>query len=99
MSKGNQEDGIVHKAADSAPKWIWAIAGSIAILMIVAAMSFRIMDFNPGPLWEKSIELDIEIRRSQMDCKIPKSNQQNNAIMALELRLTEVEKLAHKEKR
>jgi len=95
MSNGNQDDGIIKKTVNSAPPVIKAIAGSIALLMIVAAMSFRIMDFNPGPLWEKSIELDIEMRRAQLECKIPESNQQNNAIIALDKRLIEVEKLSH----
>jgi len=81
------DDNIINKSVNSAPKWILAIAGSIAILMIVAAMSFRIMDFNPGPLWEKSIELDLEIKRASQQCEIDQSiiNQVNENTLSIEI--------------
>ena len=62
--------GIFKKAIDAVnPGWL-SFCGGIGLLAFILAVSCRIMDFNPGPLWEKSIELSMEIRRTEHEMKI-----------------------------
>lgn len=91
---------IFKKAVNSvSPGWM-SFCGGIGLLALILAISCRIMDFNPGPLWEKSIELSMEIRRTDNEMKIKAVEMENeNAIriQSFEARLKEVEFLSHEQ--
>ena len=76
--------GIFKKAVDAVnPGWL-SFCGGIGLLAFMFAVSFRIMDFNPGPLWEKHYDVIIEERKNKNACDVE-----------LEERLKMVEQLAH----
>ena len=84
---------IRDKLFSSAPSWIWSIAGALSLLSFAISVSFRMVDFNPGPLWEKDYELKLEMRREQ----VKTSQELYSKIKELEERLKHVESLAHQE--
>lgn len=46
------------------PGW-FSFCGGIALLSFALSISFRIMDFSPGPILEKHYDLSLEIRREE----------------------------------
>lgn len=91
------EDGIFKKAVgdikNSSPGW-WAFCGGLGLLSITLAISFRIMDFNPGPLWEKHYEVLIE--GGKLDNQIKRQILENQSeFKQLTERLEKVEQMAH----
>lgn len=60
--------GIFRKAVDAVnPGWL-SFCGGIGLLSFMIAVSFRIMDFNPGPLWELHYKTIIEEGRGKNSC-------------------------------
>lgn len=92
------EDGIFKKAVgdvkNSSPGW-WAFCGGLGLLSITLAISFRIMDFNPGPLWEKHYEVLIESGKLDNQIKRQMLENRSGSFKQLEERLEKVEQMAH----
>lgn len=44
------------KLFNKAPGWIWSIAGAISLISFSMSVSFRMMDFNPGPILESYLQ-------------------------------------------
>lgn len=80
--------GIFRKAIDAVnPGWL-SFCGGIGLLAFIFSISCRIMDFNPGPLWEKHYDIMLENRRINKD-------EFEDKIKSLEERIKYLESKSH----
>ncbi len=75
MINMDETKGIFRKAINAVnPGWL-AFCGGIGLLLFILSISFRIMDFNPGPLWERHYEIILESRKIDNQIKLEMINQ------------------------
>lgn len=94
----DETKGMFKTAVDAvSPGWM-SFCGGVGLLAFIVAVSCRVMDFNPGPLWEKSYALSLEIRRTEHEMKVRAfelENKNAEEIKLLKKELAAVKLLAH----
>jgi len=79
-------NSVKEKLFSKAPGWIWSIAGAISLISFSMSVSFRMMDFNPGPILESYLQEKVVLAPP------------DERIEAMLLRLEELEAVAHSPK-